>query len=63
MAIKALITMDDLETAVHINAHFESEGHTTVLVSSLDDSVTILTDAHPDIVILTGALQEHPARA
>ena len=63
MAVKALITMDDLEAAVRINAHFESEGHTTVLVSSLDDSVAILTDAQPDIVILTGALQEHPARA
>ena len=63
MAIKALITMDDLEAAVRINAHFESEGLTTVLVSSLDDSVAILTDSHPDIVILTGALQEHPARA
>jgi DNA-binding NtrC family response regulator len=63
MAIKALITMDDLEAAVRINAHFESEGHTTILVSSLDDSVAILTDAHPDIVILTGALLEHPSRA
>jgi DNA-binding NtrC family response regulator len=63
MAVKALITMDDLEAAVRINAHFESEGHFTVVVSSLDDSVAILTEAHPDIVILTGALQEHPARA
>ena len=62
MAVKALITMDDLETAVRINAHFEKQGNTTVLVSSLDDSVAILKKTEPDIVLLTGAVQEQPAK-
>ena len=62
MAAKALITMDDLETAVRINAHFEEKGNVTVLVSSLDDSVTILKETEPDVVVLTGALREQPAK-
>jgi len=54
--------MDDLEMAVPINARFEKEGASTVLVSSLDDSLAILRETEPDIVVLTGALQEQPAK-
>ena len=62
MSVTALITMDDLESAVQTNACFEKEGHTTALVSSVDNSVAILQKTEPDIVVLTGALQEQPAK-
>lgn len=62
MAITALITMDDLDAAVRINGHFEQQGHSTILVSSLDDSVAVLNTTEPDILILTGALQERLAK-
>ena len=62
MAVRTLITMDDLEAAVRINAHLEKEGLTTALVSSLDDSVAVFKQSEPDVVILTGALQEQPAK-
>lgn len=62
MPVKALITMDDLESAVQINASFEKEGNSTVLVSAVDDSVAILNETDPDIVVLTGALQEQPTK-
>ena len=60
MADKILITMDDLETAVPVNAAFEEARDATVLVSSMDDSYSVLRQSAPDIVVLTGSLHERP---
>jgi DNA-binding NtrC family response regulator len=61
MSAKVLITMDDLESAVRSNAQLEESGFDTVLVSSQDDSPKLLRQTEPDVVLLTGALQEAPA--
>jgi DNA-binding NtrC family response regulator len=50
--------MDDLETAVPVNAAFEAAGFETVLVSIQDDVRDLFRSSNPDIVVLTGALQE-----
>ncbi|UCD23527.1 MAG: sigma-54-dependent Fis family transcriptional regulator [Gemmatimonadota bacterium] len=63
MTAKVLITMDDLEAAVRSNAQLEDSGFETVLVSSQDDSTKLLQRTEPDLVLLTGALQEAPATA
>ncbi|MCH8935491.1 MAG: sigma-54-dependent Fis family transcriptional regulator [Gemmatimonadetes bacterium] len=63
MADTILLTMDDLETAVRVNATFEADGEKTVLVSAMDDIPAAVKGANPDIIILTGALHERPARA
>jgi DNA-binding NtrC family response regulator len=55
--------MDDLEAAVRSNAELEKAGFDTVMASSLDDPATMLEEADPDAVVLTGALQERTARA
>ncbi len=62
MASKILITMDDLETAVRVNAALEAAGHTTTMASSLDDARQSLRRDAPDLVVLTGAVHESPAR-
>jgi DNA-binding NtrC family response regulator len=62
MADTILLTMDDLETAVRVNAAFEAEGEKTVLVSAMDDVPGAVRGADPDVIILTGALHESPAR-
>jgi DNA-binding NtrC family response regulator len=59
---RALITMDDLEIGVPLNAALEAAGLTTAMVSSLDDLASAARRADPDVVILTGALHEHTAR-
>jgi DNA-binding NtrC family response regulator len=61
MTDRVLITMDDLETAVRANAAFEQGAVQTAMVSSLDDAVGVLRRTEPDVVILTGALQESTA--
>ena len=61
MAGRILITMDDLEAAVRSNAELERAGFHTIMVSSQDDSTKLLHRAEPDLVLLTGALQESPA--
>jgi DNA-binding NtrC family response regulator len=61
MTDRVLITMDDLETAVRTNAAFEKSAFQTSMVSSLDDAVGVLKKAEPDVVVLTGALQESTA--
>jgi DNA-binding NtrC family response regulator len=58
---RALVTMDDLEVAVPLNAALETAGFRTDLVSSLDDVRSAMRRAEPDIVILTGSLRERPA--
>src|SRR5881397_261898 len=63
MADSVLITTDDLEHAVRINAQLETAGFHTALVSSFDDVRRAVGtgDATPDVVVLTGALHERPA--
>jgi len=53
-----LITMDDLETAVPLNAAFEEAGFETAMVSSLDDTRRTVKRVKPDMVILSGAVHE-----
>ncbi len=62
MASKILITMDDLETAVRVNAALEAAGHRTAMSSSHDDARSALKREAPDLVILTGALYEPTVR-
>jgi DNA-binding NtrC family response regulator len=62
MAAKILLTMDDLETAVRLNAALEAAGHPTALISSVDDARGTLRREAPELVIITGNLYEPPAR-
>ncbi len=61
MASKILLTMDDLETAVRVNAALEAAGHATAMVSSLDDARQVLRREAPELVVLTGAVYDPPA--
>src|ERR687892_958916 len=58
MPSQILITMDDLETAVPLNAALETSGFSTSMFSSLDDARGTLRRENPDLVILTGAVHE-----
>ncbi len=58
MAAQILITMDDLETAVPLNAALEAAGYTTAMFSSLDDARGSVRRENPDLVILTGAVHD-----
>ena len=58
MPSQILITMDDLETAVPLNAALESSGFSTSMFSSLDDARGAVRRENPDLVILTGAVHE-----
>ena len=58
MAARVLITMDDLETAVPLNAAAEAAGLTTAMLSSMDDARAALRRQNPDLVVLTGAVHE-----
>ncbi len=58
MADRILITMDDLEAAVPINAAFEEAGFETAMVSAVDDGRRILQRSAPDLVVLSGSLHE-----
>ena len=62
MTDRVLITMDDLEVAVRANAAFEAAGYDTVLVSAQDDAKALCREKDPDVVVLTGALHEHPSQ-
>jgi DNA-binding NtrC family response regulator len=62
MASQILITMDDLETAVRANAALEGAGFSTAMVSSMDDAPGVLRRERPELVILSGAVYEPPAR-
>src|SRR5213594_2357766 len=63
MADSVLITTDDLEHAVRINAQLETAGFHTALVSSFDDVRRAVgtVDASPDCIVLTGGLHESSA--
>jgi DNA-binding NtrC family response regulator len=58
MPSQILITMDDLETAVPLNAGLEAAGYSTAMFSSLDDARGAVRRESPDLVILTGAVHE-----
>ena len=58
MSSQILITMDDLETAVRLNAAFEAAGYSTAMFSSLDDARGTVRRESPELVILTGAVHE-----
>jgi DNA-binding NtrC family response regulator len=61
MTDRVLITMDDLEVAVPLNAAFEAAGYATNMVSSLDDLRSTVNRSKPDVVVLSGSLHEHRA--
>lgn len=61
MPDRVLITMDDLEVAVRVNAALEGQGAVTSLVASTDDVTAALRRAEPDVAILTGGLHEQIA--
>jgi DNA-binding NtrC family response regulator len=54
--------MDDIEAAVRLNAAFESGGFVTSMLAQVDDYRTAMKRESPDLVLLTGALHESPAR-
>src|SRR6059036_1142976 len=69
MADRVLITTDDLEHAVRVNATLEQSGFDTAMVSSLDDvrqavrgRGTGAGSREPDAIILTGGLHESTAQ-
>src|SRR5881394_670092 len=62
MADRVLITTDDLETAVRVNANLEAAGYDTATVSSLDDVRSAVRGREPDAIILTGGLHESTAQ-
>jgi DNA-binding NtrC family response regulator len=63
MAAQILITMDDLETAVPLNAALEAAGYSTSMFSSMDDARAAVRRENPDLVILTGAVHDPHALA
>ncbi len=58
MTSQILISMDDLETAVRLNAAFEAAKFSTAMFSSLDDARGTVRRESPELVILTGAVHE-----
>src|ERR1700716_2596923 len=69
MADRVLITTDDLEQAVRVNAALEQAGFDTAMVSSLDDVRSAVRgrepgvgSREPDAIILTGGLHESTAQ-
>jgi DNA-binding NtrC family response regulator len=62
MADRVLLTTDDLEQAVRVNASLEQAGFDTAMVSSLDDVRQSVRGRQPDAIILTGGLHESTAQ-
>ncbi len=56
--MKVLLTLQDVEPAVRINAVLEREGVDTALVSPLDDIRSALRREKPDIIVFSGELAE-----
>jgi DNA-binding NtrC family response regulator len=56
--MKVLLTLQDVEPAVRINAVLEREGIDTALVSPLDDIRSALRREKPDIIVFSGELLE-----
>ena len=57
-----LITLHDVEPAVRLNARLEGDGHTTALVSPLDDIRAEIRRAKPDLIVITGELHRRGQR-
>jgi DNA-binding NtrC family response regulator len=56
--MKVLLTLQDVEPAVRINALLEREGIETALVSPLDDIRAALKREKPDIIVFSGDLTD-----
>jgi len=56
--VKALLTLDDVEIAVRLNAMLERSGLQTTMVSPLDDLLSAVNRAQPDVIIITARLLE-----
>jgi DNA-binding NtrC family response regulator len=62
MADRVLVTTDDLEQAVQVNAQLEAAGFDTAMITDFDDAREALRARDPDCLVVTGALHE-PAAA
>src|SRR3989449_8252453 len=58
MADRVVITTEDLEQAVRLNAHLEGAGFATELATSLDEVRAAVRPREPDCLIVTGGLHE-----
>jgi DNA-binding NtrC family response regulator len=56
--LKVLLTLNDVEPAVRLNAALEAEGVETAVVSPLDDIRSTLERERPDIIVFSGDLTE-----
>jgi DNA-binding NtrC family response regulator len=56
--MKVLITLQDVEPAVRINARLEQDGVETDVVSPLDDIRAAIKREKPDIILFTGELTD-----
>jgi DNA-binding NtrC family response regulator len=56
--MKAVITLQDVEPAVRLNALLEREGVETELVSPLDDIRGTIKRVKPDVIVFSGELTE-----
>ena len=58
MAARILLTLDDLETAVRLNAALETAGFSTAMVAAFDDIRGAVRREKPELIVLTGAVHE-----
>src|SRR5690348_6981160 len=59
MADRVLVTTDDLEQAVRVNAALEAAGFNTTLAHTLDEGrQAVRREPRPDCIVLTGGLHE-----
>ena len=56
--MRALLTLQDVEPAVRVNAALELEGVETALVSPLDDIRSSIRREKPDVLVFTGDLTD-----
>jgi DNA-binding NtrC family response regulator len=56
--MKVLLTLQDVEPAVRLNALLESEGVATAVVSPLDDMRASIRREKPDIIVFSGDLAD-----
>src|SRR5205085_2293560 len=57
-SVKVLLTLQDVEPAVRLNAMLEREGVDTDVVSPLDDIRAALRREKPDIIVFSGDLAD-----
>ena len=56
--MKVLLTLQDVEPAVRLNALLEAEGIETAVVSPLDDMRATIRREKPDIIVFSGDLAD-----